>query len=701
MKFPKLTPKHITEASLSFTFTRRAMVLGGIQGGVGLLLASRMAWISVAENEKYSLMSESNRVNLTLVPPRRGWIIDRHGKPLARNRTDFRVDIIPDRLRNKDAVVTTLARLLTLPPNTVERISEDLEKAAGFQPVQVSDKLSYEQYATVSVRLPDLPGVAPAQGFSRDYPAGPSVGHLLGYVGIASAKDYEERRDPLLITPGFKIGKEGLEKAFERDLTGRPGAKRVEVTARGKVVRELTTRPDTPGKTIRLTIDAGLQEYAGRRLATQSGSVVVMDCQNGDVLAMASMPSFDPNSFSDGISHLEWNMLSEDDHVPLRNKTLQGLYPPGSTVKPMVALSFLEAGLSPDETVQCSGAIRVGNGLFHCWRRGGHGAVNMHRGIAQSCDIYFYVLAQRLGMQVIADMARRLGLGQKFPLPYPSQSYGTVPDPAWKLKKYGKDWQVYDTVNATIGQGYMLVNPTQLAVMAARLASGKELMPNLLYDAKRPAPASLGISQEHLTVIRNAMNAVVNGGGTGGAARLPVPGMLMAGKTGTAQVRRITMAERAGGVRGNASLPFKLRDHALFLGFAPYDNPRYAVATIIDHGGHINRVEDAPMISADCISYLVDPVKAMERLETHEKRWGGTPQQRQKTQMDAYRIAKGLAPALPPVDGADNGAQAVGNAAGETTAPAATPSPAVVPAAATPAAPPTGDSGPSSEEETD
>ena len=678
MKFPKLTPKNITEASLSFTFTRRAMVLGAIQGGIATLLATRMGWISVAENEKYSLLSESNRVNLTLIPPRRGWIIDRHGKPLARNRTDFRVDIIPDRLRDKDAVVDTLARLLALSPDTVERIHEDLEKAAGFQPVQVSDKLSYEQFASVSVRLPDLPGVAPAQGYSRDYPAGPSVGHLLGYVGVASAKDYQERRDPLLITPGFKIGKEGLERSFERDLTGKPGAKRVEVTARGKVVRELTTRPDMPGKTIRLTIDAGLQEYAGRRLATQSGSVVVVDCQNGDILAMASMPSFDPNSFSDGISHVEWNMLSEDDHIPLRNKTLQGLYPPGSTVKPMVALSFLEAGLSPKETVHCGGAIRVGNGMFHCWRRGGHGSVDMHRGIAQSCDIYFYVIAQRLGMQVIADMARRLGLGQKFPLPYPSQSYGTVPDPAWKLKKYGKEWQIYDTVNATIGQGYMLVNPTQLAVMSARLASGKMLVPNLVYGEHRPEAESLGVSQEHIAIIRNAMSAVVNGGGTGGAARLPIPGMLMAGKTGTAQVRRITMAERRSGVRGNSSLPFKLRDHALFVGFAPYDNPRYAIATVLEHGGHINRIEDTPMIAADTISYLYDPAKAMERLEKYEKIWGGTPQERQKAQINTYRVAKGLAPTPPRVDAASNAAEPAANAtdAAPSGASQGTPTPA-------------------------
>ncbi|PZU56489.1 MAG: penicillin-binding protein 2 [Sphingobium sp.] len=648
MKFGKSGGKIVTQASQSFSFTRRAMVLGGIQGGIGMLLAGRMAWISVAENEKYQLLSESNRVNLTLIPPRRGWIIDRKGRPLANNRTDFRVDIIPDRLQDRDGTIASLAQLLALPADEVERIKEDLANAAGFQPVQVAADLNYEQFAAVSVRLPDLPGVAPAQGFSRHYPAGATVGHLIGYVGIASAKDYEARKDPLLITPGFKVGKDGLERSFDRELTGKPGAKRVEVTARGKIVRELTTRPDTPGKTIRMTIDAGLQEYAGRRLGTQSGSVVVIDCHSGDLLAMASMPSYDPNSFSDGISHAEWDMLSQDDHVPLRNKTLQGLYPPGSTVKPMAALAFLQAGLAPEETVNCSGAIRVGNTLFHCWSRRGHGAVNMHRGIAQSCDIYFYVMAQRLGMQVIADMARRLGLGQKFPLPYPSQSYGTVPDAAWKMRKYQKEWQIYDTVNATIGQGYMLINPTQLAVMASRLASGKALMPNLLYQSNRPPPQPLGVSQEHLDVIHNAMSAVVNGGGTGGAARLPVPGVLIAGKTGTAQVRRITMAERAGGVRGNASLPFKLRDHALFQGFAPYDNPRYAIGTIIEHGGHVSRIQDAPMISADVMSYLFDPTKATERLEKYEKEWGGPPAERLAAQMADYRRTKNL----PPVPGA-------------------------------------------------
>lgn len=679
MKLPFLKKKTVTEASLSFTFTRRAMVVGGLQGAIGALLVGRMGWISVAENEKYNLLSESNRVNLTLIPPRRGWIIDRNGRPLANNRTDFRVDLIPERVTDAENTIRSLAHLLALGDDEVERIKEELDKSAGFRPVQVAEKLSYDQFAAVSVRLPDLPGVSPSQGFSRNYPAGATVGHLLGYVGAASAKEYEERKNPLLITPGFKVGKDGLERAFDSALTGKPGAKRVEVTARGKIVRELTTRPDTPGNPIKLTIDAGLQEYAGRRLATQSGSVVVIDCHNGDVLAMASMPSFDPNSFSDGISHLEWDMLSKDDHVPLRNKTLQGLYPPGSTVKPMVALALLEAGISPMDTVNCPGAIRVGNTLFHCHKRRGHGSLNMRGAIAQSCDIYFYQMAQRIGMDRIASMARRVGMGQKFDLPFPSQSFGTVPDPAWKLKKYNQKWQVYDTVNATIGQGYMLINPLQMAVMAARLATGRQLMPNFIFGAHRPAPAPVGVNEEHLVTIRDAMSAVVNGGGTGGAARIPLPGVMMAGKTGTAQVRRITMAERGGGVRSNASLPFKLRDHALFQGFAPFDNPRYAIACILEHGGHVNRVEDAPMIAADTMTFLFDPAKAMEKLETIEKDWGGPPAERMARQMAAYKLAKAIEKGqAPPAEAANamNAAESNGAAAAPPRPPASTAAPA-------------------------
>jgi penicillin-binding protein 2 len=327
-------------------------------------------------------------------------------------------------------------------------------------------------------------------------------------------------------------------------------------------------------------------------------------------------------------------MLAQDDHVPLRNKTLQGLYPPGSTVKPMVALSFLEAGLDPNATTVCTGALRVGSGLFHCWKRGGHGTVNMAKGIYQSCDVYFYHFAQQIGMQQIASMARRLGMGEKYPLPFPSQSYGTVPDPDWKMKKFGKPWERYDTVNATIGQGYMLANPTQLAVMAGRIASGRRLVPRFTIEKNQPLPGSLGIDPDHLTFVRNAMSDVVNGPGTAGRARLPIPDVLLAGKTGTAQVRRITMAERRAGVLSNASLPWKFRDHGLFICFAPFDKPRYAAAVVIEHGGGSGA---AYPIARDVLTFLYDKGKAMDVLAPLETAWGGTIEQRMEAAMQRYK----------------------------------------------------------------
>ena len=377
----KFGARHVSQATLRNSFDRRSVVIGAVQGGVGLLLATRLGYLAVAENEKYELQAESNRVNLSLIPPRRGWILDRHGAPLASNRADFRVDIIPERMVEGERTVNELGKLLSLTAIQIQDLKDKLDKSHGFAPVEVASGLDWERFAAVSVRLPDLAGVVTQRGYSRFYPTGPSVGHLIGYVGAANAKEYERERNPLLITPGFKIGKDGLEKEFEAHLRGAPGARRVEVTASGRIVRDLDTREDVPGKPIKLTIDGPLQDYAARRIGIESGSVVVMDCLTGDLLCAASMPSFDPNSFSDGIGRIEWKMLSDDDHVPLRNKVLRGLYPPGSTVKPMVALSFLEAGLDPNASVNCAGGLRVGNRVFHCWNHRGHGATNMAKGI--------------------------------------------------------------------------------------------------------------------------------------------------------------------------------------------------------------------------------------------------------------------------------------------------------------------------------
>ena len=645
----KRSSRIVTEAMQAYSFSRRAWLLGTAQGAVGVMLAGRMGYLAIAQNEKYNLLAESNRVNLTMIPPRRGWIVDRHGAAIADNRTDFRVDIIPDRLEGGDAgrdrVLARLATLLDLPPDEVERIRIDLKGAAGFQPVQVAENISWDRFAAISLRQPELPGVAPTRGFARNYPAGAAVAHLTGYVGAANAEQYKKTHDPLLVTPGFKLGKDGLEKQLESELRGTPGAKRVEVTARGKVVAELPTRADVPGKTQKLTIDAGLQEYAARRLGTNSGSAVVIDCRTGEMLAMVSMPAYDPNSFSDGISHLEWKMLSDNDHVPLMNKVTQGLYPPGSTVKPMNGLALLAAGVGAHDRVVCSGAMRVGTGVFHCHKRGGHGPLDLKGAIEQSCDIYFYEMIRRVGYDKIAPIARMMGLGQKFDLPLATQRYGTVPDSEWKLRKYKTKWTVADGLNASIGQGYVLANPLQLAVMAARLASGRALQPSLLsHHVHLDAPA-LPLASEHLAIVRDAMYGVVNQGGTGGAARLLIPGVAIAAKTGTAQVRRITMAERRAGVLKNGQLPFKLRDHALFVCFAPADSPRYAAAVVLEHNGHTVRNLDTPMIGRDIMTWLFDRDRAMKSLADVEPTWGGDIKTRMAAEAAAYRAAQAPQPA--------------------------------------------------------
>jgi penicillin-binding protein 2 len=639
MKLDRLLGKRsLSEAQVQMSFTRRGFVLGAAQIGLCGVLAGRMAWISIVENERYNLLAESNRVNLSLIPPRRGWIVDRAGKPLALNRTVFRVDIIPDRLQDKDATLDTLVRLLGLPPEERQRIADDIEQSSGFQPVQVAENLDWERYAALSVRAQELPGVIPAQGFARYYPAGAAVGQLLGYVGAASAEDYEKVKDPLMITPGYKVGKAGVENIRQETLKGTPGARRSEVTARGKLVRELETRADIPGNTLQMTIDAGLQAYAARRLGDNSGAVTVIDTATGAILALASMPSFDPNAFTDGIGRAEWGRLSGDERLPLVNKTLQSLYPPGSTLKPAAALALLKAGVNPEETVFCGGGYRLGNRTFRCLGR--HGPMTMTRAIARSCNTYFYTMGRRIGYDAIATMARELGLGAEYDLPATSQRYGTIPDSAWKLAKYNQKWSDSDTLNATIGQGYVLTSPFQLAVMASRIASGRALVPHLI--GRVPAAPHLSCPDEHLAIVRQGMKEVVSFNGTAGRSQLPFPDIAMGGKTGTAQVRKIDGAQRG------QSGAWKYRDHGLFVCFAPTDNPRYAASVVIEHG--LGGARAAAPVAKDVLTYLFDPAKAMETLLAMEAGWGGDITTRMARQ------AQG-AVAAPTVEAGDNVAE--------------------------------------------
>jgi len=602
-----------TAAHQSMTFSRRMMLVSGAQAAFGGILVARLGYLSVAQNQHYKLLSESNRVQLIPVPPRRGWIIDRKGKPIAINRSSFRVDIIPQQLVDAPRVVRTVSEILGLTPDEIDRIHKELETSRGFQPVAVGDNVPYEKYAAIMVRIQELPGVAASRGFSRFYPAGPAVAHLVGYVGSASAKEYEkENKNPLLLVPGVKIGKDGLEKSFENTLRGQPGGQRVEVTARGKLVKELEPKPDRSGQTVQLTIDAGLQEYAARRMGDQSGALVAMDVASGDMLAFVSMPAYDPNSFSDGIGRTEWQMLSKDDHIPLLNKVAQGLYPSGSTIKPAMALAFLKQGVDPARRVFCAGGYQIGNRYFRC--DAAHGSMDMHSAIERSCNTYFWATGLITDPEKTTEMVHYLGYGEKFDLPIPTQRFGTMPSPKWLQEKYDRKWQGYDSANTSIGQGYVLINPMQLAVMPARLASGKLLTPRLsMADKRQPIPR-LDADPEHLEFVRKAMAAVVNGSGTAVGSKLPFEGIQMAGKTGTAQVFRL-------GERGHQS-NWALRDHALFISFAPVDAPRFAIGCIIEHGG-FGASAAAPVVR-DCMTDMFDQAKAMAALAPLEQQWGGT-----------------------------------------------------------------------------
>ena len=485
-----------------------------------------------------------------------------------------------------------LGRIVVIPPDRRERALKEMASRSAFVPVVVVEHLTWDDIVRVSANAPILPGVIPEVGLSRTYPDGLATAHVVGYVGPVSESDLAEREnpDPLLHIPRFEIGKTGIEAYAEEELRGEAGTLRIEVSAAGRVMRELGRVEGTPGKDMELTLDRGLQDYAMRRMTGQSSSAVVIDVTSGDIVAMASAPGFDPNSFVFGIKSPEWNALLNDEYRPLSHKSVTGNYPPGSTFKMVMALAALEAGVvSPGDGVGCPGFTVLGNRRFHCWKHGGHGRVDLRRSLSQSCDCYYYEMGRRLGPDRISAMAHKLGLGVAHDLPLPGVTSGNMPDAAWKVAKRGEKWTTGDSFNYGIGQGFTLASPMQLAVYASRIASGVSLKPRLLravggVAVPVEAAAPLEISPQHLNAVRAGMFAVSNEG-TAYRSRIADPAMLMAGKTGTSQVRIITAAERASGVTKNEQLPWNRRDHALFVCYAPYDNPRYAMSLIVEHGG--------------------------------------------------------------------------------------------------------------------
>ncbi len=575
-------------------FSRRALVLGGVQAVVLGGLALRMRAMQVEDGDAYRLLAEENRVSLRLIPPPRGQIFDRAGVLVAGNEQNWRVTLVREDAGDVEAVLARLAHVLGMAPEDLERARAEIARHPPFVPVTVADRLTWEQMSAVAVNAPALPGVTPEVGLSRVYPLQADFAHVAGYVGPVSEADLAriEDPDPLLRLPRFPIGKVGVEARIEDMLRGTSGTRQIEVNAGGRMMRELARVEGTPGADVQLTIDAGLQNYVQARLGVESSSCVVMDCASGDLLALASAPSFDPNLFVRGISTADFSALMENDHRPLSTKTVQGAYPPGSTFKMLVALAGLEAGLiTPDETVYCPGHLQLGDRRFHCWKGGGHGRVDMVQSIAESCDVYFYEIAQKVGIERIAAMARRFGLGERFDLPLSGIAEGLVPSMDWKRTVRGESWLVGDTLNASIGQGFVLSSPIQLAVMTARLATGMAVTPRLIKSVngiEQPAGpfADLGLNENHLRLQRRGMYEVTNvRRGTAYGSRIEAEEYTIAGKTGTSQVRNITVAERARGVIRNDQLPWNRRDHALFVGYAPADAPRVACAVVVEHGG--------------------------------------------------------------------------------------------------------------------
>ncbi|WP_022707156.1 penicillin-binding protein 2 [Paracoccus zeaxanthinifaciens] len=589
----KKSQREIMDSSRQIT--RRGLMLAGVQVATVTTLALKMRSMQLDHAEEYRMLADGNSIKMRLLPPARGLILDRNGLVIANNEQNYRVTLTREEAGGDvEPVLRRLAQLIPMSDARTDELRDEFSKRSAVTPIVLADRLSWEQFSAIAVNAPSLPGVMPESALSRAYVRGGDFAHVVGYVGPVSDYDLSriEDPDPVLRLPDFQLGKIGVEGRMEEVLRGKAGARRVEVNSTGREMRQLSRQEGEQGATVQLTVDAALQNYAAQRMGEESAAAVVMDCATGELVSICSSPSFDPNKFVRGISSKDYRALMDHDHRPLADKTVQGVYPPGSTFKMVTLLAGLEAGvINGGSRYYCPGYTELGSRRFHCWRRGGHGSVDAITSLEQSCDVYYYELAQRVGIDRMAAMARKLGLGQRHDLPMSAVSEGIAPDRAWKKARYDQAWQIGDSLNASIGQGYVLASPLQLAVMTARIATGRAVSPSLIrsVDGVRQdiaeAPA-LDISDSSLRIARMGMEAVMNSSrGTARSSRIIREEWHMAGKTGTSQVRNITAAERARGVVSNDQLPWNRRDHALFVCYAPYEAPRYAVSVVVEHGG--------------------------------------------------------------------------------------------------------------------
>jgi penicillin-binding protein 2 len=579
------------ESKRTGVFTRRALLVGGVQIAALGALAAKLYQVQVVDGSRYALLAATNRISSRLIAPPRGRIVDRNGADVASNKLNWRALLSTEQTADVGITLDNFSQIVPLSQSDRARIDRELHRHRRYIPIVLREFLDWEDMARIEVNAPDLPGILVDVGTSRLYPFSEMLAHVVGYV--APPNDGDMGQDPMLALPGIRVGRAGIEKYHDLALRGRAGAVQLEVNAVGRVIRELDRQEGTPGTEIGLTIDADLQQAVIGHLEDQSASAVVLDALNGEVLAMATNPSFDPSLFNSGVSQEQWVEWTRNRRAPLINKAVAGVYAPGSTFKIVVSMAGLEARtLSPGDRINCPGYLDIGDTRFHCWSKYGHGSLDLRGGLKNSCDVFFYEVARRTGMDRMAAMANRFGMGVKLDIELPEARTGLVPTREWRIS-HGHAWNLGDTIVHGIGQGFLQVTPLSLATMVARVATGRAVQPHLTRSVGGvPAPTaapdywpSMGLPDRELKMVREGMFAVVNEpGGTAPLARLPIPGVQLAGKTGSAQVRRVSREVREHGNFNSANLPWEFRPHALFVAFAPYDAPRYAVALVVEHG---------------------------------------------------------------------------------------------------------------------
>ncbi|CAK7193401.1 Peptidoglycan D,D-transpeptidase MrdA [Commensalibacter sp. Nvir] len=572
-------------------FFRRALFM--LLGQIALIgaLIDRLYHLQIVEGKRFSKLARKNLVSKRLLTPPRGRITDRFGQVVASNKINWRALLIPEETNDVAQTLLRFSSLIALNEHDNARIQWGLDHQRRFIPTLLKDFLSWEEMAIIEVNSPTLPGVVIDIGTKRIYETGGLLAHSIGYIAPPNEKEVAE--NPILALPGIRVGRAGIEQTQDDVLRGTAGEMEVEVDSIGRVVSTIGRKESVQGQSIELTIDVNLQKDVSDLLGDASASVAILDCKTGEVMAMTSNPSFDPSLFDSGVSHSQWKAWMEDERKPLTNKAVAGLYPPGSTFKPAVALAALEAKtINENDRINCPGYYDYGGTRFHCWNRYGHGSINLHEAIKYSCDVFFYETARRTGMDAIFKTCQKLGLGVAPEIELTHVKAGLIPTRKWRENK-GHHWNVGDTIVSGIGQGYVQVSPLQLATYVARIASGLAIQPHLVRKRDTYLSISstknhwqpLSIASNYLNFIRSGMYAVVNEPrGSGIKAKLDYNGMVLAGKTGTAQVTRVSRAMRESGHFNSASLPWKFRPHALFMCFAPYDNPQYALSVIVEHG---------------------------------------------------------------------------------------------------------------------